>query len=145
MRAIGTAETGVARSADGVRIAYEVFGLGEPTIVFLPSTPIVNSRQWKGQVPHFSRQYRVVAFDGRGNGRSDRPTEPDYREERLVIQGGNDAITDPAGGAEMAAALGARLVTLDGAGHGPAVPQPVHVNLLLREFVEDAMDTSPPP
>jgi pimeloyl-ACP methyl ester carboxylesterase len=53
--------------------------------VFLPSTPIVHSRQWKGQVPYFSRRYRVVAFDGRGNGRSDRPTDPDaYREECLV-------------------------------------------------------------
>ena len=85
MRAVEPAEAGIAKSPDGVRIAYEVFGAGEPTIVFLPSTPIVHSRQWKGQVPYFSRQYRVVAFDGRGNGRSGRPTEPDdYREERIV-------------------------------------------------------------
>ncbi len=54
----------------------DVYGSGEPTIVLLPSTPIVHSRQWKGQVPYLSRHYRVVAFDGRGNGRSDRPTDP---------------------------------------------------------------------
>ena len=85
MRAVEPAETGVVASPDGVRIAYEVFGAGEPTIVFLPSTPIVHSRQWKGQVPYFSRRHRVVAFDGRGNGRSDRPTDAvAYHDDRFV-------------------------------------------------------------
>ena len=85
MRAVEPAETGVATSPDGVRIAYEVFGAGDPTIVFLPSTPIVHSRQWKGQVPYLSRHYRVVAFDGRGNGGSDRPSEPAaYHDDRYV-------------------------------------------------------------
>ena len=51
--------------------------------MLLPSTPIVHSRQWKGQVPYLSRTHRVVTFDGRGNGLSDRPTDPDaYRETR---------------------------------------------------------------
>jgi pimeloyl-ACP methyl ester carboxylesterase len=85
MRAVEPAETGIATSPDGVRIAYEVFGAGDPTIVFLPSTPIVHSRQWKGQVPYFSRHHRVIAFDGRGNGRSDRPSEPAaYHDDRYV-------------------------------------------------------------
>ena len=53
--------------------------------MFLPSTPIVHSRQWKGQVPYFSRRHRVVAFDGRGNGRSDRPTDAAaYHDDRFV-------------------------------------------------------------
>jgi pimeloyl-ACP methyl ester carboxylesterase len=77
MRAVEPAATGLVEAPDGVRIAYEVFGAGDPTIVFLRSGPIVHSRQWKGQVPYLSRHYRVIAFDGRGNGRSDRPTEPD--------------------------------------------------------------------
>ena len=85
MRAVEPSLTGTVQSADGVGIAYEVFGAGDPTIVFLPSTPIVHSRQWKGQVPYFSRSHRVVTFDGRGNGRSDRPTTPEaYLETRLV-------------------------------------------------------------
>lgn len=72
-------------SGDGVRIAYEVAGAGDPTLVFLPNSPIVHSRQWKGQVPYFSRRHRVVTFDGRGNGRSNRPTVPDaFADDRFV-------------------------------------------------------------
>ena len=96
MRAVEPAETGIAEGPDGVRIAYEVAGVGEPTLVFLPSTPIVHSRQWKGQVPYLSRRHRVVTYDGRGNGRSDRPVEPAaYGSERLV--GDLEAVLDATG------------------------------------------------
>lgn len=72
-------------SADGVRIAYETFGHGNPTLVLLPSAPIIHSRQWKGQVPYLSRHYRVVTYDGRGNGASDRPTSPEsFHDDRFV-------------------------------------------------------------
>jgi pimeloyl-ACP methyl ester carboxylesterase/predicted glycosyltransferase len=59
---------------DGVKLFYEVFGDGEPTIVLLPTWSIIHSRHWKMQIPHLARSHRVVTFDGRGNGRSDRPT-----------------------------------------------------------------------
>ena len=58
---------------DGVKTFYEVFGDGEPTILLLPPWSILHSRLWKMQVPYLARHYRVVTFDGRGNGRSDRP------------------------------------------------------------------------
>jgi pimeloyl-ACP methyl ester carboxylesterase/predicted glycosyltransferase len=75
MRAREPDRTGtVAR--DGVRVAYEVFGDGAQTLVFAPIDPIVDSRAWKAQVPWLSRRARVVTIDPRGNGRSDRPTDP---------------------------------------------------------------------
>ncbi len=58
---------------DGVKVFYEVYGSGEKTIVLLPTWSIVHSRCWKLQIPYLARHARVVVFDGRGNGRSDRP------------------------------------------------------------------------
>jgi pimeloyl-ACP methyl ester carboxylesterase/predicted glycosyltransferase len=57
---------------DGLKIAYEVYGGGDRTIVLTPPDPIVHSRVWKGQIPYLSRYARVVAIDPVGNGRSDR-------------------------------------------------------------------------
>jgi pimeloyl-ACP methyl ester carboxylesterase len=74
MRAREPDVTGTATSADGVKLVYETFGTGDPTLVMLPSAPIIHSRQWKAQVPYLSRSWQVVTYDGRGNGRSDRPT-----------------------------------------------------------------------
>ena len=39
----------------GVKIGYEVFGGGEPAVVFAPVNPIVHSRVWKAQVPYLAR------------------------------------------------------------------------------------------
>ncbi|HEY8641645.1 MAG TPA: alpha/beta fold hydrolase [Candidatus Dormibacteraeota bacterium] len=64
-----------AVSRDGVRIHYEVFGSGERALLLLPTWSIIHSRHWKGQVPYFARRYRVITFDGRGNGLSDRPQD----------------------------------------------------------------------
>src|SRR5581483_8424109 len=58
---------------DGVRVFWECYGGGEPTVLLLPSWSIVTSRHWKFQISYLARHCRVVTFDGRGNGRSDRP------------------------------------------------------------------------
>src|SRR3954471_4349936 len=77
--------SGSAVAPDGVRIAWDEFGAGDPTIVLLPSAPIIHSRQWKGQIHFLSRSWRVITFDGRGNGRSDRPvTSEAYHDDRFV-------------------------------------------------------------
>ena len=68
---------------DGVRIHYEVYGDGEPTLLLLPTWSIIHSRHWKMQIPYLARHCRVVTFDGRGNGRSDRP-ETGYRQDEFA-------------------------------------------------------------
>ena len=61
---------------DGVGIGYEVFGSGPGTILLTPAWAIVSSRYWKAQVPYLARRFRVITFDARGSGRSDRPEDP---------------------------------------------------------------------
>jgi pimeloyl-ACP methyl ester carboxylesterase/predicted glycosyltransferase len=90
MRARKTDADGYAER-NGVKVYYEVFGAGTPTIMLLPAWSIGHSRTWKMQVPYLARHYRVVAFDGRGNGRSDRPEDPrsylaaEYAADALAI------------------------------------------------------------
>ena len=67
---------------DEVRLFYEVYGSGEPTVFLLPTWSIIHSRHWKAQIPYFARHARVVTFDGRGNGRSDRPDAVEAYSER---------------------------------------------------------------
>ncbi len=61
---------------DGVRLFYELYGDGAPTVLLLPPWSIVHSRIWKAQIPYLARRFRVIAFDPRGNGKSDRPADP---------------------------------------------------------------------
>src|SRR3954470_21176020 len=81
-RAVTPRESGYA-DVDGVRIAYEVFGEGDETLLLLPPWSIIHSRSWKLQIAYLSRQFRVVTFDGRGNGRSDRPGSADEYGARV--------------------------------------------------------------
>ena len=49
---------------DGVKIYYEVFGAGEPTVLLLPTWSIIHSRHWKMQIPYLARHCRIITFDG---------------------------------------------------------------------------------
>src|SRR3984885_10368022 len=72
---------------DGVKIAFEVFGSGRPTLLLVPAWTIIHSRFWKMQVPYLSDHFRVVTFDRPGNGRSDRPLDPPcYAVESVARQ-----------------------------------------------------------
>lgn len=70
---------------DGVRLHYDIYGEGEQTILFVPTWAIIHSRVWKAQIPYFAEHFRVITFDPRGNGRSDRPSSPDeYGVSKIV-------------------------------------------------------------
>ncbi|HEY0870458.1 MAG TPA: alpha/beta fold hydrolase [Acidothermaceae bacterium] len=89
---------------DGVKIGYEVFGDGDPTILLLPTWSIVHSRFWKHQVAYLARHYRVITYDGPGNGRSDRPTDPAAYAASAIV---DDAVRVlDAVGAKAAIAVG---------------------------------------
>ena len=106
MRALEPAAIGYAvNPLDGTRSYYEVFGPGdvERAIVFAPAGNYVHSRVWKMQVPYFARRgFRVVTYDGRGSGKSDRP-ESGYAPD--LFAGDLLAILD-ALGIERAALVG---------------------------------------
>ncbi|MCW2621786.1 MAG: catD 5 [Frankiales bacterium] len=77
---------------EGVRLAFSVFGAGHhPTVLLMPTWSIVPSEFWKAQTGFLSRHYRVVAFDGRGSGRSDRPggaqayTDEQYARDAVAV------------------------------------------------------------
>jgi pimeloyl-ACP methyl ester carboxylesterase/predicted glycosyltransferase len=74
---------------DGVRLYYEVYGSGEPTVFLLPTWSVIHSRHWKMQIPYLARHCRVLTFDGHGNGRSDRPAagydEREFAADALAV------------------------------------------------------------
>ena len=76
---------------DGVRVFYEVYGAGEPTVLLMPTWSIIHSRHWKMQIPYLARHCRVVTFDPRGNGRTDRPAdleayvEPEFAADAVAV------------------------------------------------------------
>ncbi len=61
---------------DGVALHCELYGDGPETILFVPTWMFIHSRGYKAQIPYFSDRYRCITWDPRGNGKSDRPTDP---------------------------------------------------------------------
>jgi pimeloyl-ACP methyl ester carboxylesterase/predicted glycosyltransferase len=121
---------------DGVNVFWERYGDSEPTILLLPTWSIVHSRTWKAQIPYLARHFRVVTFDGRGNGRSARPREPEaYSADEFAADA--LAVMDATGTARavlVSLSRGAERALLLGADHedrveamvfiAPAVPLP---------------------
>ncbi len=65
-----------AIATDGIRLYYEEIGQGEPLL-------LINGQGgdhtgWDGVRDDFAGRYRVIVFDHRGTGQSDKPTEPPY-------------------------------------------------------------------
>jgi len=89
---------------DGVRVFYEVYGSGSPTILFCPTWSLVHSRVWKMQIPYLARHHRVIVFDPRGNGKSDRPPNVEAYAESEFAHDAVDVLD--ATGTEQAVVVG---------------------------------------
>jgi len=82
---------------DGVKLYYESYGDGPETMVFVPPWAIVHSRIYKAQLPYFSERFRCITYDGRGNGKSDRPADvtayslDNYVADALAVMDATDA------------------------------------------------------
>ena len=59
----------VVPSKDGTPISYEIYGVGEPSLVFVHGWSC-DARYWRAQLPHFSKNHRVVVLDLAGHGHS---------------------------------------------------------------------------
>lgn len=59
---------------NNINLNYEITGKG-PSILFIHGLGS-SQRDWEEQVTYFSKEYRVVAFDVRGHGQSDKPPGP---------------------------------------------------------------------
>jgi pimeloyl-ACP methyl ester carboxylesterase len=119
-------ESGYAERG-GVKLHYEVYGSGEPTVLLLPTWSIIHSRHWKMQIPYLARHCRVVTFDGRGNGLSDRP-ETGYDEREFAADA--LAVMDATGTGRaviVSLSLGAQRALLLAAGHPDRVAGAVFI------------------
>jgi pimeloyl-ACP methyl ester carboxylesterase len=59
---------------NGINISYRVEGQGEPLVMIMGFT--AGRSGWMPQIPLFKKYYRVVTFDNRGVGKSDKPPGP---------------------------------------------------------------------
>lgn len=61
---------------DGTRLYYEELGEGEPLL--LVSGQGLDHTFWNGVRDDFAARYRVIVYDNRGTGQSDKPSAPPY-------------------------------------------------------------------
>jgi pimeloyl-ACP methyl ester carboxylesterase len=59
---------------NGVKLAYYIYGEGEPTLVFVVAW-IGPAEFWIPQVDYFSQNFKMVTVDMRGAGESDKPAD----------------------------------------------------------------------
>jgi pimeloyl-ACP methyl ester carboxylesterase/predicted glycosyltransferase len=87
--------TGVVER-DGVRVAWQTYGEphrpDDPAVLLLPAWNIVPAEVWKFQVPYLARRTRVITFDPRGNGASDRPDDSAAYSRAEITQDALDVL-----------------------------------------------------
>lgn len=143
-----------ATAVDGARIAYDVVGRGPPLL--LVSGQANDRSIWRGVREAFATRHRVVTFDHRGTGESDKPEAPPYSTRGFA----NDAIAvlDALGiprahaygmsmggricqwlGVDHAPRIGALVLGCTTPGNAHGVRRPEHVDPVLRSGDPDRL------
>jgi 3-oxoadipate enol-lactonase len=71
-------------TSDEIRLRYDVSGPADGQPLLMIQGLGADSRGWLAQRRHFARRYRVITFDNRGVGRSDKPAAG-YSMERMAL------------------------------------------------------------
>jgi 3-oxoadipate enol-lactonase len=106
-----------AQAPDGARLYYEAHGRGAPLL--LVAGRAVDHNIWNLIRGDFEKRYRVIVYDQRGTGQSDKPQQPPYSTEGFARDA--VAVLDHAGVARahvFGASMGARVGQWLGINHG---------------------------
>ena len=76
--------TMIVHSADGTRLHTEVFGPADGAPIVLAHGITCSLRVWHEQINDLARDFRVIAYDHRGHGRSGVPTAKHYSLDHLA-------------------------------------------------------------
>src|SRR5512138_3562067 len=86
---LGVPATGVSQDryfvSDGVRIRFIDQGTGEPIVLLHGLGGSVESWSTVGILQDLSRDHRVIAFDARGHGKSDKPHDPRQYGRQMAL------------------------------------------------------------
>ena len=108
------------QTTDGIRLRYDAYGPRTGAPLLMIQGLGADSRGWIRQRRHFARRFRVITFDNRGVGRSDKPFGS-YDLERMAL----DAV-------EVLDAAGVDSAHVMGASMGGVIAQILAVRHPLR-------------
>ena len=144
--------------AAGVKIRYVDSGKGEPIVLLHGGTSNLESWIVRGVLPNLEKDFRVIAFDARGHGKSDKPRNPSAygRQQALDVVRLLDALRiDRAHiiGYSLGGSTVAQLLTLhperfltavqvSGAGRSPALAGDPRIEQEAAEIEKDCISRS---
>lgn len=115
-------------SADGTRLHVEVFGPADAPTILLVHGWLESIDLWHHQIRELSRDFRIVAYELRGHGRSGQPRNGRYDDEALAddLQAVLDATLPPG---ELCLAAGHSLGGMTIVSWAGRYPESVHFRL----------------
>jgi pimeloyl-ACP methyl ester carboxylesterase len=151
-------EDGKFADFNGVKIHYIDRGAGEPIVLLHGGTSNLESWVTPGVVANLQKDFRVIAFDARGSGKSDKPRDPKAygRQQALDVPRLLDALKLTRAhivGFSLGASTVAQLLTLHperfltatqaaGAGRSPAAANDPRIEVEAAEIAQGCISRS---